>query len=82
MRYDEEPARRILALSETPEMRAQRSYVIELLAPRAGESALGVGADEMRAWAADLRELACRGEYFFSVNRYVFVARRVQAEQP
>jgi arsenite methyltransferase len=43
IRYDEEPARRIAALSETPEMQAQRRYVVELLAPRAGEHVLDVG---------------------------------------
>ena len=41
--YDEGPARRILTLSETPEMRAQRRRVIELLAPRPGEQILDVG---------------------------------------
>jgi SAM-dependent methyltransferase len=34
----------------------------------------GVDADEARAWAAELRELGARGEYFFSINRYVFGA--------
>jgi ubiquinone/menaquinone biosynthesis C-methylase UbiE len=43
IRYDEEPARRIQELSETLEMRAQRSRVIELLAPRPGERILDVG---------------------------------------
>jgi ubiquinone/menaquinone biosynthesis C-methylase UbiE len=43
MRYDGAPARRIARLSETPEMHAQRSRVIELLAPRAGWRVLDVG---------------------------------------
>jgi arsenite methyltransferase len=43
MRYDERPARRILALSETPEMRAQRRRVLELLTPQPGERILDVG---------------------------------------
>jgi arsenite methyltransferase len=43
IRYDEEPARRILALSETTEMRAQRRHVVELLAPAAGSQILDVG---------------------------------------
>jgi ubiquinone/menaquinone biosynthesis C-methylase UbiE len=43
IRYDEGPARRIQRLSETPEMRAQRRRVIELLAPRRGERILDVG---------------------------------------
>jgi ubiquinone/menaquinone biosynthesis C-methylase UbiE len=40
-----------------------------------GASAEGVGADDVAAWAADLRGLAAAGEYFFSLNRYVFIAR-------
>jgi len=36
----------------------------------------GVPADEASAWEADLRSLAARGEYFFSLNRYVFVANK------
>lgn len=43
IRYDEEPARRILALSETSDMCAQRARVIKLLAPRPGERVLDVG---------------------------------------
>jgi ubiquinone/menaquinone biosynthesis C-methylase UbiE len=43
IRYDEEPARRVQELSETPEMRAQRRRVIELLAPEPGEQILDVG---------------------------------------
>jgi ubiquinone/menaquinone biosynthesis C-methylase UbiE len=41
--YDEEPARRIQALSETPEMQAQRRRVIKLLAPQPGWRVLDVG---------------------------------------
>jgi hypothetical protein len=33
-----------------------------------------VSVDEAAAWAADLRALG--PDYFFSLNRYVFVARR------
>ncbi len=33
----------------------------------------GVTSEEVAAWAADLRTLGDRGEYFFSVNRYLFV---------
>jgi arsenite methyltransferase len=43
MRYDHAPARRIARLSETPEMRAQRDRVIELLAPQTGWRVLDVG---------------------------------------
>ena len=34
----------------------------------------GIPADEAKAWAAEQHELAARGAYFFSVNRYVFGA--------
>ncbi len=39
-----------------------------------GASAIGVAQEEIEAWASDLRELARAGEYFFSLNRYVFLA--------
>ncbi len=41
--YDEEPAQRVQALGETPEMQGQRRAVIELLEPRPGEHILDVG---------------------------------------
>ncbi|MFQ5775082.1 MAG: class I SAM-dependent methyltransferase [Kiloniellaceae bacterium] len=34
----------------------------------------GVTREEADAWAAELRELGERGRYFFSLNRYLFVA--------
>lgn len=34
----------------------------------------GVVTEEAKAWAAELRQLAARGEYFFSINRYAFGA--------
>lgn len=34
-----------------------------------------VAADEADAWAEDLHALGSRGEYFFSLNRYLFLAR-------
>jgi SAM-dependent methyltransferase len=34
----------------------------------------GVSEAEAKAWAAELRELGARGEYFFSLNRYAFGA--------
>jgi SAM-dependent methyltransferase len=41
-----------------------------------GASALGVDPEEVAAWAEDLRDLARRGEYFFRLNRYVFLAAK------
>ncbi len=37
----------------------------------------GVTDDEAEAWLVDLQDLGARGEYFFSVNRYLFLARRI-----
>jgi arsenite methyltransferase len=37
----------------------------------------GVTDEDAAAWLADLHDLAARGEYFFSINRYVFLARRI-----
>ncbi len=37
----------------------------------------GVTEQEAAAWLADLQDLGARGEYFFSVNRYLFLARRI-----
>ncbi len=36
----------------------------------------GVDPDEAEAWEAELRALGARGDYFFSVNRYLFGASR------
>lgn len=39
----------------------------------------GVMPDEARAWAAELRQLGQTDEYFFSLNRYLFVGRKRNA---
>lgn len=36
----------------------------------------GLSPEEATSWAEDLRALAGRGEYFFALNRYLFVARK------
>ncbi len=36
----------------------------------------GINADEVDAWIEDQQALIARGEFFFSVNRYAFVATR------
>ena len=36
----------------------------------------GVTPDEALAWHAEFEELASRGQYFFCINRYVFLASR------
>jgi arsenite methyltransferase len=39
----------------------------------------GVTEEDAAAWLADLQDLGTRGEYFFSINRYLFLARRIDA---
>jgi len=39
----------------------------------------GVTDEEAAAWLADLQDLGARGEYFFSINRYLFLARRIDS---
>lgn len=51
-------------------MRSIRSYV------QANGAKVGLGGDEVQAWYDDQLRLAERGEFFFSVNRYAFVATR------
>jgi len=36
----------------------------------------GLPPEEARSWEADMRALAARSEYFFALNRYLFVARK------
>ena len=35
---------------------------------------LGLSSDEIHAWTQDLRDLGTDGRYFFSLNRYLFLA--------
>ncbi|MBX3505041.1 MAG: class I SAM-dependent methyltransferase [Parvibaculum sp.] len=51
-------------------MRTIHGYV------RANASAKGLTAEEVQAWYDDQLRLAERGEFFFSVNRYAFLATR------
>ena len=36
----------------------------------------GISEDEAAGWAEDVRSQAARGEYFFSLSRYLFLAER------
>jgi SAM-dependent methyltransferase len=38
----------------------------------------GIGEDEAAQWAEDVRSQAARGEYFFSLSRYLFLAERAR----
>lgn len=51
-------------------MRTIHGYV------RANAAAAGLAAEEVQAWYDDQLRLAERGEFFFSVNRYAFLATR------
>jgi arsenite methyltransferase len=51
----------------------ERSYSARQI-DHLGASAIGVPDHEIEAWAADLRDLARTGDYFFSLNRYIFLA--------
>ena len=42
----------------------------------------GVSKEEARAWADDLRTLGEAGSYFFSLNRYLFLAVKPEEAQP
>lgn len=49
------------------------------LLPLMGTFAVGQGVitpDEMKAWLGEFEELGRRGEFFYSLNRYLFVARK------
>lgn len=49
--------------------------IIDLIVPFvAGRN--GITRDEAEAWANDLRQTGKHGEYFFSLNRYLFIAQK------
>jgi hypothetical protein len=37
---------------------------------------LNIDSDEAEGWAEELRSAGNEGEYFFSLNRYMFVAKK------
>lgn len=49
--------------------------MISLLA-KFGVGRQGLSAEDLQGWADDLKAFGERGEYFFSVNRYAFVAHK------
>jgi ubiquinone/menaquinone biosynthesis C-methylase UbiE len=61
------------------EERSYSSHQIDHLAAAVERSAHPAGAS-VGAWAKELRELALRGEYFFSLNRYIFLASKANVE--
>jgi hypothetical protein len=41
----------------------------------------GIGEEEAARWADDVRSQAPRGEYFFSLSRYLFLAERARTSR-
>ena len=41
----------------------------------------GIGEDEAARWAEDVRAQAARGEYFFSLSRYLFLGERARTSR-
>jgi arsenite methyltransferase len=41
----------------------------------------GISEDEATGWAEDVRSQAARGEYFFSLSRYLFLAERARTSR-
>jgi len=39
----------------------------------------GVASGEAEAWLAEFEELGRKGEFFYSLNRYLFTARRANS---
>jgi len=41
----------------------------------------GISEEEAAGWAEDVRSQAARGEYFFSLSRYLFLADRARTSR-
>lgn len=41
----------------------------------------GISENEAARWAEDVRSQAARGEYFFSLSRYLFLAERTHTSR-
>jgi ubiquinone/menaquinone biosynthesis C-methylase UbiE len=54
-----------------------QTYSHSVIALIARYAAKVLGAEVAQAWTADLRAHSARGEYFFSLNRYLFLATRL-----
>jgi ubiquinone/menaquinone biosynthesis C-methylase UbiE len=71
---DRERMNRILAAWEE---HAADSYLPRTLAHRLQSASFRLESQQVEAWAGELRQSGERGEYFFSLNRYLFLATRV-----
>jgi hypothetical protein len=59
----------------------ERSYSAHQI-DHLGASAIGVPPAVIEDWAAELRDLVRAGEYFFSLNRYIFLAEKACGPEP
>jgi hypothetical protein len=73
--FDPEPPRVLPLLNAIFDENTYSNRMIDLIA-RFVAGRDGITAEEATAWAEDLRRFGERGQYFFSLNRYAFLARR------
>ncbi len=83
LEFDAAAARRLEKVYLTPDVVAQRGAVLEALALEAGERVLDIGSgpgllarDMAEAVGAEGRVRGETGDYFFSLNRYLFLAEK------
>jgi hypothetical protein len=53
-----------------------QTYSVGMIGVLARHAAQTLGEATARAWAVDLKDLGVRGDYFFSLNRYLFSVQR------
>jgi len=69
-------SRRVIPLLNTGYDRSEFSYGLVRVMASFASGRVGLSEEDTSAWLADLDDLGRRGEYFFSLNRYLFLARR------
>lgn len=67
----------VIAIPITELRASDDSFSIDMIGPaRSAALASGIPVAEVDAWERDIRERAEGGDYFFSVNRYLFLATK------
>jgi hypothetical protein len=62
-------------LNSSYDVNSFSNRIIDLIVPFvAGRH--GITPDEAKGWARDVRQTGEQGEYFFSLNRYLFIAHK------
>ena len=91
LEFDREASKRLLAVYTTPDVEQQRSEFLKIINLQIGEKVLDEGTgpgflaramvetgkltqEETEKWANELRS---QKEYFFSLNRYLFIATKI-----